>query len=144
MSLLSYLHHVVVFIMLHRKYHLPTVRWDPGLRDETLVALAASFVLDDVAISTLKNIILPVSLTVAGCSWHEREVLLEQQLLYDKRSCKISVFIWSVLCKTKQGLKQANTSMSVPPLASYKWAIKHKRNRKTTEKQARSNPYCPI
>jgi len=26
--------------------------------------------------------------------------------------------------KKKPGLKQANTSMSVPPLASYKWAIK--------------------
>ena len=38
--------------------------------------------------------------------------------------------------KKKPGLKQANTSMSVPPLASYKWAIKHKRNRKTTENQA--------
>ena len=46
--------------------------------------------------------------------------------------------------KKKTGLKQANTSMSVPPLASCKWAIKHKRNRKATEKQARSNPYCPI
>ena len=31
-----------------------------------------------------------------------------------------------------------------PPIGLYKWAIKHKRNRKTTEKQARSNPYCPI
>ena len=30
----------------------------------------------------------------------------------------------------KQGLKRPNTSMSVPPLALYKWAIKHKRNRK--------------
>ena len=37
----------------------------------------------------------------------------------------------------KQGLKQANTSMSVPPLASYEWAIKHNRNRKTTEKHKR-------
>jgi len=37
----------------------------------------------------------------------------------------------------KQGLKQANTSMSVPPLASYKWAIKHDRNRKTTDKHKR-------
>ena len=46
--------------------------------------------------------------------------------------------------EVKPGLKLANTSMSVPPLASYKWAIKHKRNKKTTEKQARSNPYCPI
>ena len=36
--------------------------------------------------------------------------------------------------KKKQGLKQANTSMSIPPLASYAWAIKQKRNRKTTEK----------
>ena len=44
----------------------------------------------------------------------------------------------------KPGLKQANTSMSVPPLASHEWAIKHKRNRKTTETQARSNPFCPI
>jgi len=46
--------------------------------------------------------------------------------------------------KKKQGLKQANTSMSVPPLASYEWAIKYKRNRKTAETQARSNPFCPI
>jgi len=30
----------------------------------------------------------------------------------------------------KQGLKRPNTSMSVPPLALYKWTIKHKRNRK--------------
>ena len=37
----------------------------------------------------------------------------------------------------KQGLKQANTSMSVPPLASYKWAIQHKRNGKTTQKHNR-------
>ena len=32
--------------------------------------------------------------------------------------------------RQKQGLKRPNTSMSVPPLALYKWAIKHKRNRK--------------
>ena len=44
----------------------------------------------------------------------------------------------------KPSLKRANNSMSVPPLASFKWSIKHKRNRKTKEKQARSNPYCPI
>ena len=42
--------------------------------------------------------------------------------------------------KKKPGLKQANTSMSVPQLASYKWAIKHKRNRKTTEKQGLKRP----
>jgi len=35
------------------------------------------------------------------------------------------------LCQgKKQGLKRPNTSMSVPLLALYKWAIKHKRNRK--------------
>ena len=44
----------------------------------------------------------------------------------------------------KSGLKQANTSVSVPPSASNEWAIKHKRNRKTTEAQARSNPFSPI
>jgi len=44
----------------------------------------------------------------------------------------------------KPGLKQVNTSMSVPPLASYERAIKHKRNRETTDTQARSNPFCPI
>ena len=49
-----------------------------------------------------------------------------------------------LIAMKKPGLKQANTSMSVPPLASYKWAIKHKRNRKTTKNQAQSNPYCPI
>jgi len=47
--------------------------------------------------------------------------------------------------KKKTGLKQqANTTMYVPPLASYEWVIKHKRNRKTTETKARSNPFCPI
>ena len=46
--------------------------------------------------------------------------------------------------KSQPGLKQANTSMSVPPLASYEWAVKHKTNRKTTETQARSYPFCPI
>jgi len=52
--------------------------------------------------------------------------------------------LYGRILRKNPGLKQANTSMSVPPLASYEWAKKHKRNRKTTEKQARSNPFCPI
>ena len=43
---------------------------------------------------------------------------------------KLCFISWSGKNVKKQGLKRPNTSMSVPPLALYKWAIKHKRNRK--------------
>jgi len=46
--------------------------------------------------------------------------------------------------KKKRAWAGQYLSMSVSPLAPYEWAIKHERNRKTTETQARLNPFCPI
>ena len=70
-----------------------------------------------------------------GCT-SQIQSYLEVDFLHDANT--------SIDMEVKPGLKQANTSMSVPPLASYEWAIKHKRNRKTTETQARSNLFYTI
>ena len=55
---------------------------------------------------------------------HDANTSIDMEVKY------VAVDILSSYRTQKQGLKRPNTSMSVPPLALYKWAIKHKRNRK--------------